>query len=215
MKYLKLFENFGSVEELEDYLIDLIDTGMLIRKPDGEYFDISLVRKTGGGKWIPTHYSVQFQLDSKPITTITELENNKNLYEKIYQIIYRLGEEFRLSKNTLTILVKVGESVKNFFTRWSTGKDEIDIDSQPGGVYWSNQFMGARKISPFAVQKIEKDFSIILSRTVYNTKDYNEILDLVKSKVDSGSGYNAEVYGIENQPTGNTSLHNFFIKVKP
>lgn len=132
MKYLKLFENFESVEESEDYLIDLIDTGMLIRKPDGEYFDISLVRKTGagllvgrvGGKWIPTHYSVQFQLESKPITTITELENNKNLYEKIYQIIYRLGEEFRLSKNTLTILVKVGESVKNFFSRWSNGKDE-------------------------------------------------------------------------------------------
>ena len=214
MKYLKLFENFESVEELEDYLIDLIDTGMLVQKPNGEYFDISLVRKTGGGKWIPTHYSVQFQLDSKPITTITDLENNKNLYEKIYQIIYRLGEEFRLSKNTLTILVKVGESVKNFFTKWSTGKDEIDIDPQPRGVHW-----GSRKIAPFTVQKIEKDFSIILSRTAYNTKDYDEILDLVKSKVDSGSGYNAEVYGVENRqvnpddrPTG---FHEFYIKIKP
>ena len=214
MKYLKLFENFESVEELEDYLIDVIDTGMLVQKPNGEYFDISLVRKTGGGKWIPTHYSVQFQLDSKPITTIKDLENNKNLYEKIYQIIYRLGEEFRLSKNTLTILVKVGESVKNFFNKWSIGKDEIDIDSQPGGVYW-----GSRKISPFTVQKIEKDFSIILSRTVYNTKDYNEILDLVKSKVDSGSGYNAEVYGIENRQVNPgdrpTAFHEFFIKIKP
>lgn len=211
MKYLKLFENFESVEELEDYLIDLIDTGMLKRKPDGEYFDISLVRKTGGGKWIPTHYSVQFQLDSKPITTIKELENNKNLYEKIYQIIYRLGEEFRLSKNTLTILVKVGESVKNFFTIWSTGKDEIDIDSQPGDAHWSS-----RKIAPFTVQKIEKDFSIILARHSYNTKDYNEILDLVKSKVDSGSGYNAEVYGIENRHGDRiTAFHEFYIKVKP
>lgn len=213
MKYLKLFENFESIEELEDYLIDLIDTGMLMRKPDGEYFDISLVRKTGGGKWIPTHYSVQFQLDSKPITTITELENNKNLHEKIYQIIYRLGEEFRLSKNTLTILVKVSDSVKNFFTRWSIGKDEIDIDPQPRGAY-----RGSRKISPFAVQKIEKDFSIILSRTAYNTKDYNEILDLVKSKVDSGSGYSAEVYGIENRqvnPGHRPAFHEFYIKVKP
>lgn len=213
MKYLKLFENFESVEELEDYLIDLIDTGMLVQKPNGEYFDISLVRKTGGGKWIPTHYSVQFQLDSKPITTITELENNKNLYEKIYQIIYRLGEEFRLSKNTLTILVKVSESVKNFFTKWSTGKDEIDIDPQPRGAYW-----GSRKIAPFTVQKIEKDFSIILSRTAYNTKDYDEILDLVKSKVDSGSGYNAEVYGIENRqvnPGDRPAFHEFYIKIKP
>lgn len=211
MKYLKLFENFESVEELEDYLIDLIDTGMLVQKPNGEYFDISLVRKTGGGKWIPTHYSVKFQLDSKPITTITELENNKNLHEKIYQIIYRLGEEFRLSKNILTILVKVSDSVKNFFTKWSIGKDEIYIDSQPAG--------GLRKISPFTVQKIEKDFSIILSMSTYNTKDYNEILDLVKSKVDSGSGYNAEVYGIEkrqvnpgDRPTG---FHEFYIKLKP
>lgn len=206
MKYLKLFENFESVEELEDYLIDLIDTGMLVQKPNGEYFDISLVRKTGGGKWIPTHYSVQFQLDSKPITTITELENNKNLHEKIYQIIYRLGEEFRLSKNTLTILVKVSDSVKNFFNKWSIGKDEIDIDPQ------SREDRSSRKISPFTVEKIEKDFSIILSRTAYNTKDYNEILDLVKSKVDSGSGYNAEVYGIENQYP---NFHGFFIKVKP
>lgn len=214
MKYLKLFENFESVEELEDYLIDLIDTGMLVQKPNGEYFDISLVRKTGGGKWIPTHYSVQFQLDSKPITTIKDLENNKNLYEKIYQIIYRLGEEFRLSKNTLTILVKVSDSVKNFFTRWSIGKDEIDIDPQPRGVYW-----GSRKIAPFTVQKIEKDFSIILSRTAYNTKDYDEILDLVKSKVDSGSGYNAEVYGVENRQVNPddrpTAFHEFYIKVKP
>ena len=94
------------------------------------------------------------------------------------------------------------------------GKDEIDIDPQPRGVYW-----GSRKIAPFTVQKIEKDFSIILSRNSYNTKDYDEILDLVKSKVDSGSGYNAEVYGIENRqvnpddrPTG---FHEFYIKIKP
>ena len=215
MKYLKLFENFqyGSISELEDNFIELIDSGMIVKDENGKTFVIELVRKTGGGKWIPTHYSVKIKLNIKAIKTLEDLEDTKNLYDIVYQSVYRLGGDFNLNKNNLSIYIPVSDSVKNFFQQWSIGKDEIDLNPQPKGDYW-----GQRVILPFPVLKIEDDFSIIFFKQTRGEKDYDQILKFVSDKVASGTGYDAEVYGKKNQRIaiqGGSDFHIFYIKVKP
>lgn len=101
MKYLKLFESFQSTEEIEDFVIDIIDSGMIEKGDDERHFqEIKLVKKKSGGTWIPTHYSLKFKLKIKTVlTSLEDVQFNRNLYDKIYQILYRFGSDFKISSN--------------------------------------------------------------------------------------------------------------------
>jgi hypothetical protein len=216
MKYLKLFENFeyGSVSELEDNFIELIDAGMVIPNENGKTFDIELVRKEGGGTWVPTHYAIKVKLNIKAIKTLEDLENTKNLYDSIYQSVYRVGGDFSLSGNTLTLFIKVNENIKAFFKKWSIGKGELDVNPQPKGDYYGKVGGTPRLILPFHVSKIEDDFSVILTRLVREEKDFAEILRYLNDKL---GAENIEVYGKESTNVEGVGgiWHQFYIKLNP
>ena len=204
MKYLKLFENYELTEEIEDFVIDLIDSGMIEKGDDERYFkEIKLVKKTSGGAWIPTHYSMTFKLKIKTVlTSLEDVQFNRNLYDKIYQIVYRFGAEFKVSLNHLTLFVKCGDSIKNFYARWSAGSTLIDLEPN------TNQ----KILSLFAVHEIEDDFSVVFYTWPLKGYSLEEALDFAKPLVENETEYkyNAEVWVEESE-----HRKNIFIRVKP
>ncbi len=198
MKYIKLFERFEEIDEVEDYLLELIESGMVRKGEDGKNFqEIKLVKKTSGGAWIPTHYSIEFVLNIKTtLTSLEDLEFNKNLFEKVYQIVYRFGSDFKISGNQLTLFIECSDSIRNFFARWSVGKNMIDLDPPPPGKKSSRK----RIVSAFSIDKIEDDFSIIFKSYPLGKTDINEVLDFVKNEIKSDDEYkyNTEVYSSDD-----------------
>ena len=211
MKYLKLFESFQLTEEIEDFVIDLIDSGMIEKGDDDRYFqEIKLVKKTSGGAWVPTHYSVKFKLKIKTVlTSLEDVQFNRNLYDKIYQIVYRFGSDFKVSSNELTFFVECADSIKNFFRRWGTGNNFIDFEPQITGV---RTFDHHRIVSPCSVERIEDDFSVVFRTWTLSNHTIEEGLDFVKGLVkgETDYKYNAEVWSEES-----AHRRNIYIRVKP
>ena len=221
MKYLKLFENYELTEEIEDFVIDLIDSGMVEKGEDGrEFQEIKLVKKTSGGAWVPTHYSVKFKLKIKTVlTSLEDVQFNRNLYDKIYQIVYRFGSDFKVSSNELTFFVECADSIKNFFTRWGSGKEFIDFEPEPPlyiGTYISKMMeprpKHTRIVSPCSVERIEDDFSVVFSTRLLNGGPLKEGLDFVKGLVEGETEYkyNVEIWGEDP-----ANRRNIYIRVKP
>ena len=213
MKYLKLFENYELTEEIEDFVIDLIDSGMVEKGEDGrEFQEIKLVKKTSGGTWIPTHYSVKFKLKIKTVlTSLEDVQFNRNLYDKIYQIVYRFGSDFKVSSNELTFFVECGDSIKNFFRRWGTGANFIDFEPEYRGTHLG-QLNYLRILSHCSVERIEDDFSVVFSTRLLNGGPLKEGLDFVKGLVEGETEYkyNVEIWGEDP-----ANRRNIYIRVKP
>lgn len=203
MKYIKLFENF-SYGELEDNILELIETGMVEKSETGENFqDIHLVKRSRGGSWVPTDYSVKFKLKMKTVlASIEDLEFNRKIYDKIIDIVYRAGSEFKLSSNDLTLFVKCSDSIKNFYRRWGIGSSMIDLEPNTD----------QRIISLFAVHKIEDDFSVVFHSWPLRGFSIEEALDFVKPLVENETEYkyNAEVW-IEKHENADR----IYIRVRP
>ena len=211
MKYIKLFENF-SYGELEDNILELIETGMVEKSETGENFqEIKLVKKSSTGvAWIPTHYSIKFKLNIRTVlTSIEDLEFNKKLYDDLIEIVHRTGGEFKLSAREFTLFVPCGDSIKNFFRTWGTGPNFIDFDPQITGV---RTFDHHRIVSACSVHKIEDDFSVIFRTWTLRNYTLEEGLNFVKGVVESETEYkyNAEVWG---QDLGH--IKDIYIRVKP
>ena len=204
MKYLKLFESFQLTEEIEDFVIDLIDSGMIEKGDDDRYFqEIKLVKKTSGGAWVPTHYSVKFKLKIKTVlNSLEDVQFNRNLYDKIYQIVYRFGSDFKVSSNELTFFVECGDSIKNFFRRWGTGRNFIDFEPET--------HLG--QLSTCSVERIEDDFSVVFRTRLLNGGPLKEGLDFVKGLVEGETEYkyNVEIWGEDP-----ANRRNIYIRVKP
>lgn len=215
MKYLKLFENYELTEEIEDFVIDLIDSGMVEKGDDDRYFqEIKLVKKTSGDAWVPTHYSVKFKLKIKTVlTSLEDVQFNRNLYDKIYQIVYRFGSGFKVSSNELTFFVECGDSIKNFFRRWgSVGHLSVRVDFEPE---YRTTYLGqphTRIVSPCSVERIEDDFSVVFRTWTLSNHTIEEGLDFVKGLVkgETDFKYNAEVWSEES-----AHRRNIYIRVKP
>lgn len=203
MKYIKLFENF-SYGELEDNILELIETGMVEKSETGENFqDIHLVKRSRGGSWVPTDYSVKFKLNIRTVlTSIEDLEFNKKLYDDLIEIVHRTGGEFKLSAREFTLFVSCGDSIKNFYSRWSSGSSMIDLEPNTD----------QRIVNLFALHKIEDDFSVVFHSWPLSGHSLEEGFNFVKSVVEGETDYkyNAEVWIKKDE-----NANRIYIRVKP
>jgi predicted hydrocarbon binding protein len=173
MKYLKLYENYESIEEVEDHLLNLIDRGL------AERIEVKLIGKKSRGKWVPSHYAILFKTYVKSVCeTLEDLKLNKEVYDAVYQIAYRWGLKFKFdSTNRLILYVEVGENVKNFFSQLGERSGSSYI------VFAENRYIG------LSLDKINDDFSIkFLSR--FSSDDVEEKLEFIKNKI---KDFDAEV----------------------
>jgi hypothetical protein len=141
------------------------------------------------------------------LASIEDLEFNRKIYDKIIDIVYRTGSEFKLSSNDLTLFVKCSDSIKNFYRRWSIGSSMIDLEPNITVAEYDQ-----RIVSPFAVHKIEDDFSVVFHSWPLRGYSIEEALDFVKPLVENETEYkyNAEVW-IEKHENANR----IYIRVKP
>jgi hypothetical protein len=172
MKYLKLYENYESVEEVEDYLLNLTDRGL------AEKIEVRLIGKKIRRNWIPSHYAIFFQTHVKSVCeTLEDLKRNKEVYDAVYQIAYRWGLKFKFdSTNRLILYVEVGENVKNFFSQFGESQDIIVFSYDP---YVS-----------FTFNEINDDFSINLQSRFRTFDDIDEKFEFIKNKI---KDFDAEV----------------------
>lgn len=171
MKYLKLYENYESVEEVEDYLLNLIERGL------AERIEVKLIGKKSRGKWVPSHYAILFKTYVKSVCeTLEDLKLNKEVYDAVYQIAYRWGLKFKFdSTNRLILYVEVGENVKNFFSQFGESPHYIVMSENP--------YIGLSSI------KINDDFSINL-QSRFRSDDVDANLEFIKNKI---KDFDAEV----------------------
>lgn len=171
MKYLKLYENYESIEEVEDYLLNLIDRGL------AERIEVKLIGKKIRRKWVPSHYAILFKTYVKSVCeTLEDLQGNKEVYDAVYQIAYRWGLKFKFdSTNRLILYVEVGENVKNFFSQFAEGSDYIVMSENP--------YIG------LSLMKINDDFSINLSSR-FRSDDVDANLEFIRNKI---KDFDAEV----------------------
>ncbi len=164
MKYLKLYENYESIEEVEDHLLNLIDRGL------AERIEVKLIGKKSRGKWVPSHYAILFKTYVKSVCeTLEDLKLNKEVYDAVYQIAYRWGLKFKFdSTNRLILYVEVGENVKNFFSQFAEGPHYIVMSENPYIV--------------LSLMKINDDFSITL-QSRYRSDDVDEKFEFIKNKI--------------------------------
>ena len=172
MKYLKLYENYESIEEVEDYLLNLIDRGLAKKT------EVTLIGKKIRRKWVPSHYAIFFKTYVKSVCeTLEDLQGNKEVYDAVYQIAYRCGLKFKFdSTNRLILYVEVGENVKNFFSQFGESSGYIFMSENP--------YIGLSLI------KINDDFSITLQSRFGTFWDIDEKFEFIKNKI---KDFDAEV----------------------
>jgi hypothetical protein len=179
MKYLKLYENYKLIDDVQNHVQYLIDDELAQRE------SVKLIGGKVGKKWIPTHYAIHFQTNLKSVcSTIEELEINKKIYDHIYQIANRFGSEFKLdSTNKLILYVEVSDSVRKFFEKFGENKECI-------------LFHGFGYTSLF-VEVIEEDFSIVFQNNFYK-QDIDEKFEFIKSQIQS-QDFETELTKIDNK----------------
>jgi hypothetical protein len=183
MKYLKLYENYENIGEIEDYLLNLTDRGL------AEKTEVRLIGKKIRRKWVPSHYAIFFQTHVKSVfETLEDLQRNKEVYDAVYQIIDGWGLKFKFdSTNRLILYVEVGENVKNFFSQFG---------ASPHYVVMSENVPSYISLS---LGKINDDFSITL-QCRYRSDDVDEKFEFIKNKI---KDFDAE---LRISPTNNIEL---------
>jgi hypothetical protein len=184
MKYLKLYENYENIGEIEDYLLNLTDRGL------AEKTEVALIGKKIRRKWVPSHYAIFFQTHVKSVCeTLEDLQRNKEVYDAVYQIIDGWGLKFKFdSNNKLIIYVEVGENVKNFFSQFGASPHYVVMSENVPFPYIS-----------LSLGKINDDFSITL-QSRYRSDDVDEKFEFIKNKI---KDFDAEV---RISPTNNIEL---------
>jgi len=167
MKYLKLYENYENIEEVEDHLLELIDRKL------AEKIDVRLIGKKIRRKWVPSHYAIFFQTRVKSVCeTLEDLQRNKEVYDAVYQIAYRWGLKFKFdSTNRLILYVVVGENVKNFFSQFGASPHYVVMSDNVPFPYIS-----------LSLEKINDDFSITL-QSRFRSDDVDEKFEFIKNKI--------------------------------
>ena len=166
MKYLKLYENYEVIDEIQDQVQLLIDDKLAQRE------SVKLIGGKVGKKWIPTHYAIHFQTNLKSVcSNLEELEINKKIYEHVYQIAFRFGSKFKFdSTNKLILYVEVSDSVRKFFEKFGINSGYI-------------QFQGLGYTTLF-IDHIEKDFSIVFQHNFYK-QEIDEKFEFIKNQIQS------------------------------
>jgi hypothetical protein len=179
MKYLKLYENYELIDEIQDQVQLLIDDKLAQRE------SVKLIGGKVGKKWIPTHYAIHFRTNIKSVcSTLDELETNTKVYDYVYQIAFRFGSKFKFdSTNKLILYVEVSDSVRKFFEKFGENKECI-------------LFHGFGYTSLF-VEVIEEDFSIVFQNNFYK-EDIDEKFEFIKSQIQS-QDFKTELTKIDNK----------------
>jgi hypothetical protein len=166
MKYLKLYENYELIDEIQDQVQLLIDDKLAQRE------SVKLIGGKVGKKWIPTHYAIHFQTNLKSVcSTLEELEINKKIYDYVYQIAFRFGSKFKFdSTNKLILYVEVSDSVRKFFEKFGINSGYI-------------QFQGFGYTTLF-IDHIEDDFSIVFQHNFYK-QEIDEKFEFIKNQIQS------------------------------
>jgi hypothetical protein len=182
MKYLKLYENYENIGEIEDYLLNLTDRGL------AEKTEVRLIGKKIRGKWIPSHYAIYFQTHVKSVCeTLKDLERKREVYDAVYQIIDGWGLKFKFdSNNKLILYVEVSDNVKNFFSQFAENYDYIKFEESDYTALYLYGF--------------NDDFSIKFRSSRFSSDDVDEKFEFIKNKI---KDFDAEV---RISPTNNIEL---------
>ena len=174
MKHLKLFENFieSEILDIEDYLLELTDDGLLILAHE---FMVSNDYGDSGNNTNPRISSLYHIITPDKINSIDQLEKLSILYKRLKGCLSRSSVKFQIIENGLTIYLEPKDGVKKLF-------NDFESTYISGFLY---KFDNINLEVNFG--KIHDDMSIEINVNGYSQKDVNlisESEDIQKSIID-------------------------------
>lgn len=173
MDHLKLFENFieSEILDIEDYLLELTDDGLLILDHG---FMVRNDYGDSGHDTNPRILSLYNIVTPDKINSLEQLEKLSILYKRIKGCLSRSGIKFQIIRNNLSIYLEPKGGIKKLFN---------DFERAGAGFFY--KFDNINLEVNFG--KIHDDMSIEINVNGYSQKDVNlisESEDIQKSIID-------------------------------
>ena len=146
MKHLKLFEKYQNFEEVEDFLLELIEDGVITpNTPAYENFEYRM-----GREW--THIQATYVINFKEnVESLEDLEYNINILNSLKNPIKFAELPFSIDKfNILNINIPVSDNIKNFVNSLQDFQNHHEYN----GYKIDGAFIGVDWMRP------NKDFSV-------------------------------------------------------